>query len=409
MKIFIRAMSAKKFFNLSRYDFLGFDLDNTLCMYKLNYLINSQYDFMSAFLSKEKNYKDIQRKITVEDYKFLGRGIMMDVKRGNLLKTDQKGSIYRATHGTNVLDEKEIERIYGPEKKWTHVLDIAKERRMVLEGGDLSKTNVYTSSDFTDISLPLVYAKAVDSCPGNVEEAWPDTINSLITMYNTGSNWKKHLVDNIDLFVYRRDQKIADWLKSLKGSKCTGVITSSDAVTADRVGSTGLGPQWKDLFHFIVYSAHKPTFFECTTPFKSVNCPSDCQNKPFDLAGEYTGGSYCEIEKQLAKKLGRQPVSVYFGDSVLSDLLLNSVDTVAIAEEAKAENIFKGEHPHKDVLLSSLWGSFFYGGSNKTVFGDLISNTNFCIPDLEYFSHYPLDFSHVPFWGKNSKDNQQSS
>ncbi|XP_014242474.1 5'-nucleotidase domain-containing protein 1-like [Cimex lectularius] len=382
---------------LDEYDFFGFDLDHTICQYNLKKIVTSSFDFMTDYLDKEKQYRGFKQPLSFKDKNFLSRGLFIDTQNGNLLKTSSNGAILRASHGTRLLTKNEICKIYGTENNLESVSTMIAKK--LGEDRRQSASKVFSAMDFSDLVLSLVYAKAVDKKPKtSINQVWHDVINALVSLYNESGIWN---LDRKKELVHPTSSAVIDWLKQLHNIGCTALITSSPPEAANRTATIVLGPDWKNLFDFAVFNTKKPRFFISQSRFRAISQTGrwlSAEETRFDLRGEYVSGSYHMIEKALTDTLGRRPISVYFGDSPMADLIHSATDRVAIIAEARVEGKFKGIQRHADILKSSFWGSLFYEGKEPTFMGDIIMNTSFCAPDLQYFTDFPINYTHIPFW-----------
>ena len=82
----------------------------------------------------------------------------------------------------------------------------------------------------------------------------------------------------------------------------------------------------------------------------------------------YSQGNWQDLNEFFEYCTEWEPAnSLYFGDNIVQDILgpkkfTTTIDSVAVSEEMMAEGMLGIEpsHPHKDLLTSCLWGSYFY-------------------------------------------------
>ncbi|KAF6211975.1 hypothetical protein GE061_012492 [Apolygus lucorum] len=364
--------------NLSKYDFIGFDLDNTLCTYNLKNLFTNHYNYLSTFLNRIE-YK-LPTELTHESIDFISRGLIIDVEAKNLLKVTADGEIVRASHGTTMLSTEDIVHKYGKKKKWKPLEEVIAANFMNWK----SKSEMYSFMDFTDAAVTAVYALAVDSgLPA--QKVWFDVIEGVKTMYGD-EDWLKHLLNNHKTFMNGTSKKVIDWIKELKKTKKIALITSNYPELVPKIATACLGSNWEALFDVIIYDAKKPGFFSRVVPFSDL----DGKETTFTLSGRYSGGCMRTIQDTLAKELNREPLCLYFGDSPYHDFMFTEIDYIAIIEELKAEGIFPGGHPSADFLSSTIWGPYLHDGEKPTIFGKFALNAKFCAPDLDFFAERPI-------------------
>lgn len=106
-------------FKFTDYDCIGFDLDNTICRYKIGNMIKMEYMAISSYLVKEKKYSDKYLMLPIEEnLDFMIKGLVLDLQRGNILRIDPNGHILHGTHGTKELSREELNAYYGEDRKW---------------------------------------------------------------------------------------------------------------------------------------------------------------------------------------------------------------------------------------------------------------------------------------------------
>ncbi|KAJ6649612.1 5'-nucleotidase domain-containing protein 1, partial [Pseudolycoriella hygida] len=94
-------MTGTDLFKVSDYDYVGFDLDNTLLQYKVSAMVDLEYRTLSNFMVNMKGYSD-KYLLQPLDVDFLQKGLIVDIHRGNLLKISCDGVILKATHGSTL-------------------------------------------------------------------------------------------------------------------------------------------------------------------------------------------------------------------------------------------------------------------------------------------------------------------
>ena len=110
-------------FRFSDYDCIGFDLDNTICRYKVGEIMRLEYRLIAEYMVDKYGYDQALLVCVDEDMDFIQKGVIMDIKKGNFLKCSRDGVILRATHGTQPMTRAQIIKTYGCEKIWQPVID----------------------------------------------------------------------------------------------------------------------------------------------------------------------------------------------------------------------------------------------------------------------------------------------
>lgn len=402
-----------KFFKLSDYDCIGFDLDNTVARYKVGAMMEMEYDILANYLIQKGYSKKHLLKPVEQD--FLLKGLIVDNENGNILKIAANGRILAATHGTKLLNDEEIQRVY-PNYHWEPTDLFAKDPLHTWNGPYSEKMR--TLLDYFDVVASLVYARAVDSVdeesggPRNNYNIWPDLLEALQQMFNRdhfqqekGVYFSK-MKSNPEKYYYRCSDDLIDWFKILKKrNKLLFLITGAYVDFASLTASTALGRNWRDYFDIIITYAKKPGFFTQNRDFIGLDgfketMPVALEN--LNLGGIYTHGNWNDLHKFLSQHSPENnPKFLYIGDNLIQDIYTPNVyshcDTVAVCEELQAEGMHGHDtrHPDKQFLRSSIWGSYFqYKDYSTNWYQILKDHSRICIPSLEYIAKFPLEFEH---------------
>lgn len=176
---------------ISDYDVIGFDLDNTLLRYKVSAMVKLEYECLAKYLVDKKGYspKHLLKPLE-DDLEFLQKGLILDLARGNVLKVSADGFIRKATHGTRFMDDTEICRVYGPDRKWDLLVDYT-ENMLLTWNGPLSKS-MRSLLDYFDMPASLVFARVVDTLDeqdgfatqGREYDIWVDILEGIYSLYS---------------------------------------------------------------------------------------------------------------------------------------------------------------------------------------------------------------------------------
>ncbi|MEK7317038.1 MAG: 5'-nucleotidase domain-containing protein, partial [Candidatus Eisenbacteria bacterium] len=96
---------------MTRIRAIGFDLDHTLAHYDPIPVEELAFDLTKKKLVESRGYSAEILNLTY-DPQFVVRGLVVDKKRGNLLKMDYFNFVSRATHGLTSLRSEERKRAY---------------------------------------------------------------------------------------------------------------------------------------------------------------------------------------------------------------------------------------------------------------------------------------------------------
>ncbi|XP_074609660.1 5'-nucleotidase domain-containing protein 1-like isoform X1 [Acropora palmata] len=389
---------------LSEYDCIGFDLDHTLIQYKLDNFYPFIYSIFAQALVAEKGYDPCLLEDNFEDLKdFCLRGLVLDIKRGNILKLGKDGFILRATHGTREMSKEELSKCYGEEIVW-HEISLLKEN----PSQHSSILRVFES--YFDLPVMVICARIVDIIDkknGKPEEYcfWPDIISLFKKIFSPNSFSDDNgyyfpvIVKNTAKYIKSCSQKIVDWIRALRAEgKKVFLLTNSFIDYTNVLMNFAVGENWKELFDIVICMAGKPGFFQAQE--QKVMFHKIVGEKEVDSVEElkekqiYSRGNHRDLMAFLEKQTNKnKPKVLYFGDSLRSDLaaaMHTEWHVITVLEEMESEGVvvhhgIKREeenysledgpnikkpryliHDHveiekckEEVLLSDQWGSFF--------------------------------------------------
>lgn len=400
---------------LSDYDCIGFDLDNTLCEYRIGPMVQMIYDVLTDYLINNYSYsaKHLRQPI---DFDFFQRGLILDSENGNVLKINGAGKILRATHGTKFMSDEEIVSVYGPSKSWS-VTDIFVENFLDTWNGPISD-KIRPLLDFFDIPVSLVFGRCVDGiddfCRPKTYNVWPDVMKGLVYMYsrenfsaNTG-DYFPYLKSTPSLYYNKCPEYVLDWLRELKKSKKVFLISGSHVDYANFTATQSLGANWKELFDVSIFYAKKPGFFTSDKPF--YNTDSQMSNEcgiadNIHFGNIYSQGNWNQLHNLFKKETGKSnPKCLYVGDNILQDVVAPSkfsgLDTIAIVEEMKLDCNENDDNPDNCMLQINKWSSYLVD-SNKndlSIWTSFIANHGkLCVPSVKSLAKKPLSYEFTPF------------
>jgi len=355
-----------KLADLRAFDAIGFDLDHTFAKYKNENLFNLAYKTFATHLTSNlklstssKDY--ITTPITNKNQWDLVncKGWIYDNQKGCYawvkINKDETATVQKVLKGFNSVttDSEEISKIYE-NCKFTML------KRLLLRSNIESAWHPTNSSTHHVIEnnfefayfaihlklLDLYYEGELESDlkPTEIREKANDAI--CFAFGTPDSPYFEEFTAGPQNFL-EKSLKIAESLKTLE--KPLFLITNSAARYSMNIGNEILGPEWHQLFDFIIYKAKKPNFFTGTNgvlPCQSVNKKSGltmsnvrevhAQNTGQARSGSktdnttsindgfYIGGNHAPINELVKNLTGKDhPNVVYFGDSLVSDVMFN--------------------------------------------------------------------------------------
>ncbi|EDW18113.2 5'-nucleotidase domain-containing protein 1 [Drosophila mojavensis] len=395
--------------DLMDYDIIGFDLDGTLLRYNLQEMTPLIYNVLKKYLVEVKGYSPALLSKDL-DMDFFQKGLMLDGVRGNVLKLSNEATILRASHGTRLLSDEEIENIYGAERRWDMATAFYNNPLSTWNGP--ASEQMRTLLDYFDMPSALVFAQAVDvvddeSGPaGKPKEykVWGDLLEALMHNYsrdnfsNDSSLYFKAMRAEPHRYVLPSSAKLLAWLEQLRNAdKKLFLLTGSNIDFADLTATQALGPDWRNYFDFIVTYAKKPGFFTQKRAYLNVDDVAKRELPNTELSpmeylqpGKiYAQGNWHQLHQSMAKLLHKDASkarALYFGDNIIQDIYTpvkhSGFDTVAIAEELFLMEA--KDYPFKAVLHSKFWGPYFNNGCTPTLWSGFIANyAQICISSMD--------------------------
>ncbi|HZI89117.1 MAG TPA: HAD-IG family 5'-nucleotidase [Candidatus Polarisedimenticolia bacterium] len=293
---------------LSKIKAIGFDLDHTLAHYDPVPVEALAFDLTKQKLVSARGYPREILDLTY-DPTFVIRGLVVDKKRGNLLKMDYFNYVSRGHHGLRELRPEERERAYRSSRI------------------RLSHEN-YSSVD-TLFHLPEVYLFLC--VVGLMEQAGKktsdytkvyDDVRSMIDEAHRDGSLKSVITANLDTYI-RLDHEMRTVLDEFRrGGKKVFLLTNSDWAYANALlrhlveRGRGAPQHWSEIFDLVVVEASKPSFFATNAPPEPV---AEAVSLPGAI-GIVKGANGSYLEKTLGAS-GEQ--ILYFGDHTYGDILLS--------------------------------------------------------------------------------------
>lgn len=286
---------------------IGFDLDHTLAHYDPKHVEELAFDLTKRKLVENRKYP---REILDLKYDpaFVIRGLVVDKKRGNLLKMDYFNFVTRAYHGLTSLRSEERNRAY-------------KSSRIRL--GHENYVSVDTLFHLPEVYLYLCTIDLLErrktGTPIDYEAIYAD-VRAMIDEAHRDGSLKSVITSDLDRYI-RFDPELRTVLEEFRrNGKRLFLLTNSDWAYTDLLlhyilqRGKGAPNHWSDLFHVIIVEAHKPTFF--TNPDAAEPIPDLKGRRVSAVTGRGGGGAFLE------RALGAAGDHVlYFGDHTYGDIL----------------------------------------------------------------------------------------
>ncbi|XP_076899652.1 uncharacterized protein LOC143553558 [Bidens hawaiensis] len=322
---------------------VGFDMDYTLAQYKPDTFESLAYDGTVEKLVSNLGYPKELLEWSF-DWTYMVRGLVLDKKRGNILKMDRHKYVKVAYHGFHLMSKNEKVATYG--NTFT---------RDAFDGPDYAHIDTLFSLAEAYLFAQLVDFK--DSNPGKISEVkdysriYTD-VRSAVDMCHHDGTLKEMVAKDPKKYI-NEDSSIVPMLKMLKTSgRAVFIVTNSlwdytnvvmnfvfGARTMD--GSSSLSLDWLQHFDFVITGSAKPGFFHNNranifmvetesgklvntdngTPLAQVGgpgleLPDQLPNKHCKV---FQGGNVCHLHKLL--NVGSSSQVLYVGDHIYGDIL----------------------------------------------------------------------------------------
>jgi HAD superfamily 5'-nucleotidase-like hydrolase len=307
----VRRIYCNRNLRLDQIQMIGFDMDYTLAIYN-----QVELDRLSIEATAKKLVlKGYPKSLLTMSYRthFPIRGLLVDKKLGNVLKTDRYRYVKKAFHGTRELTSEERRQTYQqkpvrPDPRRFHSIDSLFA---------LSEVTVFAAV-VDELERPFAqvnYAQLFDDVRSSIDEAHRD------------GSIKETIMADIARYI-EHDPDLGPTLHKLRSAgKRLFLLTNSEPHYTEAIMSHLLRAEqteyrsWKSYFDVVITSAMKPAFFMRDAPFEEVVQEGQWhlrKVREFQRGRIYLGGSQAEFEK-LTQVAGDRVL--YVGDHIFGDVL----------------------------------------------------------------------------------------
>ncbi len=306
-----RGVYCNRSLNLRSIKAIGYDMDYTLVHYNVEAWEGRAYEHIKLRLLQEGWPVE---ELTFEPDRVI-RGLVLDLKLGNVVKANRFGYIWRAVHGTETLPYSEMRRAYT-----RTLVDLSDRSRWVF------------LNTFFSISAAVMYCQLVElldrgllpEVMGYGDLYW--RVQEVLDAAHIEGELKAEIMATPERYV-ERDPKMPATLKDQRrAGKKVVLITNSGFEYSDFMLSYTIDPYledgrtWRDLFDVAVVAARKPSFFSGSSPIFEVVSEDGLLEPWFGSIEEgriYYGGHAAAIEECLGMS-GDE--ILYVGDHLFSDV-----------------------------------------------------------------------------------------
>ena len=307
---------------------VGFDLDYTLARYRVHEIDDLAFRITQQKLVERGHPEEIlQARFEPGS---LVRGLVVDRRRGNVLKMDYHNYVVRAAHGFRPLSDTERKRVY-------------RARRIRTSGKDYA--SIDTFFHLPEIHLYLALVELYDSLGKKTD--YPRLhreVRESIDQAHADGSIKTEIAKDPGRFV-DTDERLPTFLRMLReAGKKVFLLTNSELFYSDLLlrqllEIPGGGAPWRTDFDLVLVDAGKPRFF--TDPGR----PGKWLEAEGPGAPVYSGGDVANLERLLGFK---GDSILYWGDHTYGDILRSKKSvgwrTAMIIPELEEELLITAEH-----------------------------------------------------------------
>uniref|UniRef100_A0A453LX31 Cytosolic purine 5'-nucleotidase n=1 Tax=Aegilops tauschii subsp. strangulata TaxID=200361 RepID=A0A453LX31_AEGTS len=250
--------------NMRNITAVGFDMDYTLAQYKPETFEALAYHGTIEKLVKDLNYPE--ELLTWQfDWKYMVRGLVLDKKRGNILKMDRHKYVKVAYHGFREMSKEEKVAAYGS----TLIRDSFDEPDYALIDTLFSLGEAYLFAQLVDF---------MDSNPAKVPSGTDYAlmyrdVRSAVDLCHRDGTLKRMVAKEPSSRYINEDLAIVPMLQMLrKSGRSTFLVTNSLWDYTDVVMNYLCGPhmsdvssshnqKWLEYFDVVITGSSKPSFF----------------------------------------------------------------------------------------------------------------------------------------------------
>lgn len=297
--------------NMKKIKAIGFDMDYTLVRYNTEAFERFTHQETLKKLVSEKKYPEEILKLEF-DFQRVIQGLVIDKRKGNLLKVSRFGKVKSSYHGLTPIDFKEQQKIYG-----NGVID-------------LSDIHIQSLDTNFSVSNGVLYSQLVEMKKKGSNfpdfETLADDIKEALDICHSDGTLKDHVRKNISEFIIQ-DPEVVTLLERYKryGKKLL-VITNSDFNYTKLLLDYTINPflkehkDWSELFEITVTLSSKPRFFTTKTAFLKIDPTTSLMT---NAEGKITKGIYQGgFAGKLQKDLGLEGDEIlYLGDHIYGDVV----------------------------------------------------------------------------------------
>jgi HAD superfamily 5'-nucleotidase-like hydrolase len=355
---------------LSRFSYLGFDLDHTLVRYRLEEFAQFMYDMLRSYVVEHTGYP---RRILEVPFSFESqhKGLVFDAHLGHFLKLSAEKKILAAAHGypQRMLTRAEIERDYGA-------------NAVIAEFDGSRHERWHPFYTYFEMPAQLLVAQMVQATDDGLvhipaagaltpsQASSPTPARPYAHLFpSLGAAFEYHLgaSDRGDYFpefekdpgrFLRKREEVKAWLQGLRAQgKFLFLATNSRLDYTRLLARYSFGEDWESLFDLIIADAKKPGWFM-----------RDGEKLP---TGKHTPRPFYHPNAQLVADLTRPPVTdqelrtkhrtVIHGNAPALQKMFEAMEQEKGNTTTPPTVIYFGDHLHTDCIATRAYTDWSAG------------------------------------------------
>ena len=325
---------------------IGFDMDHTLVRYNIHRFEEETHKCILKRLIAHKKYPK-----EIINFKFeferVIRGLVIDTKKGNILKLSRYRSVRDIYHGKQKIQYTNRRAVYPND--YIH---------FGIHHPDFSFIESHFSLAFALAYIQLVELKKNQQLP-DFQQIFID-VKEAVDHIHTYNDVKNHVMKHPEEYLIRTPSLASHLETLLKHGKKLFLLTNSSFDYCSFLMDYTISPflkentSWMDIFDIVITDAQKPQFFHQEKEFQPIDKTGQdiISHGVIPKKGLYRNGSASRLTHSL--KL-REDEILYIGDQVYTDVVLLKQKcgwrTALVIEELDTENqiLQKNQPVYKEI------------------------------------------------------------
>ncbi len=307
-----RGIFCNRTLNLRAIKAIGYDMDYTLVHYDVEMWERRVFDFARERLAAA-GWPVSEARF---DPKLMMRGLILDTKLGNIIKTNRFGYVKAGMHGLSPMPFEVLRGVYA-----RTVVDLQESRYVFLNTlFGLSTASLYAH-------LVVALDAGLGPAPHTSYAALFELVQRSVDETHMEGQLKSEVIANPEKFVVLDPDTPRALLDQKAAGKTLMLVTNSEwSYTRDIMSYAfdrymPAGQTWRDLFVLIIVGSRKPNFFTERPTLFDLADEKEGLFRPnisgLKVGGVYLGGCAAQIEKCL----GLDGAEIlYVGDHVFGDV-----------------------------------------------------------------------------------------